>query len=153
MDGHCEKHVFEATEATCRTCGGEFCGDCLVYSHGPKKAPFCVSCALSAAGVRSTAARPQVRSRREIKRDEKARRRAEKLAAKARRGVTADDLFDAQPLQTGPEIGPNSGVRFEFTINDDGTTSRPGESSEPEEPAPNGSSSLFDQVEPVDQAS
>ncbi|MFP3906871.1 MAG: hypothetical protein ACLFRV_10465 [Acidimicrobiales bacterium] len=129
MDGHCDKHVFEATEATCRHCGGDFCGDCLVYAHGPKKPPLCVSCALAAAGIRSTAARPVVRSKREIKREEKTRKRARKLAAKASTSVSTDALFDAKPLSDSPAGGAPGprGVEFEFTINDDGTVDRPEE--------------------------
>lgn len=129
MDGHCDKHVFEAKDATCRHCGGDYCADCLVYAHGPKRPPLCVSCALTAAGIRSTAARPVVRTKREIRREEKARKRSEKLAARARSSVTADALFDAEPLSDSPAGGaPGArGVEFEFTINDDGSVERPEE--------------------------
>jgi hypothetical protein len=54
-DVRCNKHLFEEASAMCRSCRGAFCEDCLVYTHGPKKAPLCVPCALTAAGVRSTA--------------------------------------------------------------------------------------------------
>ena len=114
MDGACEKHSFERREANCRACGGEFCGDCLVYAYGPKKPPYCVSCALAAAGVRSSAARPVVRSRRELRREAKEARRAERLAERASAVAgEIDDLLDATPV--GAE------VEFEFTIHDDGT--------------------------------
>ena len=153
MQGHCDKHVFEAREATCNHCGGDYCGDCLVYAHGPKKPPLCVSCALAAAGVRSTAARPVVRSKREIRREVKAQRKTQKLAAKARTATTPEALLHAAPVGSGG----SPLVEFEFTINDDGTTNRPGvaasEPSEPEAPTSTGSTSLFDQVEPVDKAS
>lgn len=33
----------------------EFCATCLVYSFGPKKPPFCLPCAVEAAGVRQGA--------------------------------------------------------------------------------------------------
>jgi hypothetical protein len=148
MDGRCDKHQFEVKEGTCRQCGGEFCGDCLVYSYGPKKPPYCVNCALSAAGVRSTAARAVSRSKREIKRDLKTQKRQQKLATKARATNDVDALFDARPV-------PASVVQFEFTINDDGTTDRPGAApiAEPDPEPIRTSTSLFDQVEPVDQAS
>lgn len=110
MDGSCEKHPFERRERNCRTCGGEFCADCLVYAYGPKKPPYCVSCALAAAGVRSSAARPVVRSRRELRREAKEARRAERLAARAETAATEiDDLLDAAPL----------GADLDLTIADD----------------------------------
>lgn len=127
MDGHCEKHVFEGKQGTCAHCGGDFCADCLVYTHGRKQPPMCVSCALAFAGVRSTAARPPVRSRRDIKREAKAKKRAEKVAAKTRT-MDPSVLFDAEPL--GPSEAPAGGRRefeFEFTITDDGTVDRPAE--------------------------
>ena len=52
----CDKHLFEEASGMCRSCRRLFCTDCLVYAHGPNKAPFCIPCALTAAGVRSTAA-------------------------------------------------------------------------------------------------
>jgi hypothetical protein len=118
MEGRCDKHPFERMERHCRTCGGEFCNECLVYSYGHKKPPYCVSCALSAAGVRSTAARPQVLSKRELKREIKARKRAEKVAAKDGANAEAAGLLDAQPVSTAPL------VEFELTINDDGSVER-----------------------------
>jgi hypothetical protein len=51
----CNKHLFEDASGMCRSCRRPYCEDCLVYTHGPKKAPLCVPCALTAAGVRSTA--------------------------------------------------------------------------------------------------
>ena len=39
----------------------DFCADCLVYSFGPNKPPYCVSCALGASGVRANAAVPDHR--------------------------------------------------------------------------------------------
>jgi hypothetical protein len=35
----------------CRSCLDEFCDDCLVYSFGRSKAPYCIRCALVAAGT------------------------------------------------------------------------------------------------------
>jgi hypothetical protein len=60
----CDKHLFEQATGLCRTCRRPYCGDCLVYAHGPNKAPFCIPCALTAAGVRSTAASQARRGRR-----------------------------------------------------------------------------------------
>jgi hypothetical protein len=57
----CDKHLFEDASGMCRTCRRPYCDDCLVYTQGAKRAPLCIPCALSAAGVRSTAA---VRSQR-----------------------------------------------------------------------------------------
>jgi hypothetical protein len=41
----------------CGLCGCEFCANCLVYSFGAKKPPFCLPCAVQAAGVRQGAGR------------------------------------------------------------------------------------------------
>jgi hypothetical protein len=49
----CGKHVFEEATGRCRRCEADFCADCLVYAFGPRKAPFCVSCALEVSGIRS----------------------------------------------------------------------------------------------------
>jgi hypothetical protein len=77
-DGRCFVHGFELAEARCRNCGNEFCNECVVYAFGANKPPYCVACALAAAGVRSNAARQPTLSRREIKKLEKERKRAEK---------------------------------------------------------------------------
>ena len=50
--GGCSTHSFEAAMATCRSCANGYCTDCLVFAFGPAKPPYCVSCALIAAGVR-----------------------------------------------------------------------------------------------------
>lgn len=112
MDGRCDKHQFEPMERTCRACGGQFCGDCLVFSHGHRKPPYCVSCALAAAGVRSTAQRPVVVSKRELRRNLREERRALKHAAK----------------HGAPAVpAPVRLVEYEFTISDDGQIVRPSE--------------------------
>lgn len=121
MDGRCDKHSFEPAERICRSCGGEFCQDCLVYSHGHRKPPYCVSCALAAAGVRASAGRPVVRSKREIRKALRDERRSIKAAEKA--AAKGDQIgFDA------PTAVPSHVVEFEFTIADDGTIERPAES-------------------------
>ena len=75
----CEKHPFELAEGYCSTCGHAYCEPCLVFPFGPKKKPYCVRCAITAAGVRRNAALPVVRTSREIKELARQRRRAEKL--------------------------------------------------------------------------
>jgi hypothetical protein len=52
MAARCTKHTFESAVAQCRSCGEPFCDDCLVYTYGASSPPFCVPCALLAAGVR-----------------------------------------------------------------------------------------------------
>lgn len=54
---HCLRHMEESASGECRSCHGQFCTRCLVYSFGPKKPPFCVGCALHASGVRTGARR------------------------------------------------------------------------------------------------
>jgi hypothetical protein len=72
MDGRCDKHLFERAEDRCGRCGQECCAECLVYSFGPKRPPFCIPCAVSAAGIRTTAGRAPL-PRREAKRLERER--------------------------------------------------------------------------------
>lgn len=55
----CVKHSFELATDVCRSCRNSYCAECLVYSHGPKKPPYCVTCALAAAGIRRTGATPK----------------------------------------------------------------------------------------------
>jgi hypothetical protein len=86
-----------------------------VYSHGHRKPPYCVSCALSAAGVRSSATRPIVRSKREIRKHLREERKTAKALAKG------DGIAFEAPL-------PVRVVEYEFTIGDDGTIHRPAES-------------------------
>ena len=74
----CEKHTFEVAEGQCRRCGHGFCGRCLVYAFGPKKPPFCISCAILAAGVRSTAGVAPRAPGRELKRQLRAERKRAK---------------------------------------------------------------------------
>ena len=74
----CSKHPHEMGVALCRRCGQSWCSNCLVYSFGPKKPPFCMSCAMVAGGVRTNATLPAM-PRRQLK----AQMRAQKAAAKA----------------------------------------------------------------------
>ena len=82
----CEKHPHERGVAICRRCGHSWCGTCLVYSFGPKKPPFCMSCAMVAGGVKSTATRPPM-PRKELK----SRMRAQKAANKAAKKAASSD--------------------------------------------------------------
>src|SRR5829696_4207058 len=75
-EGQCYKHGFEASQDACRSCGLFFCAECLVYSFGPRKPPYCISCALGASGVRANAGIQTNVSRREIRRMEKERKKA-----------------------------------------------------------------------------
>ncbi len=86
-DTNCCRHQFEEAEATCRHCGERFCSECLVYSFGPKKPPYCISCALGAAGVRANVSKRPRLSRREQRRLEK----EAKQAAKAKADVVVAD--------------------------------------------------------------
>jgi hypothetical protein len=91
IEGRCTKHPFEVAENCCRNCGYDYCSECLVYAFGPKKPPFCVACALAAAGVRSNAANRPVMSRREMRRRDKERKKARRAAeAPVGAGVGAD---------------------------------------------------------------
>jgi hypothetical protein len=78
----CGKHPHEHGVAICRRCGGSWCGNCIVYSFGPKKPPYCLSCAMVAGGVRSTTALPPM-PKRQLKRQMKALKAERKAAAKA----------------------------------------------------------------------
>jgi hypothetical protein len=92
MDLRCDRHGFELAVDTCRNCGISYCAECLVYSFGRKEQPFCVSCALAAAGVRSNAARQPTLSRKEMRRQAKERKKAlkEQRASKAVHSVEID---------------------------------------------------------------
>ena len=121
MEGRCAKHPFEASENTCRSCGNSFCADCLVYSFGPKKPPFCIACALAAAGVRSTAGNTPVKPKKEIDKETRQQRRAEKqskkqsgppveidwtMPADPTEGLTEDDLLLPEAQAPAPAPPP-----------------------------------------------
>jgi hypothetical protein len=96
----CSKHPHERGVALCRRCGGSWCSSCLVYSFGPKKPPYCMSCAMVAGGVRTSAALPAM-----PKRQLKAQMRALKAEAKAQAKAAA------QPEPTPerePEVSPET---------------------------------------------
>ena len=95
----CGKHPHEVGSAICRRCGGAWCRDCLIYAFGPKKPPFCMSCAMVAGGVRTASTRPPM-PRRQMKAQMKAAKAEAKAAAKAAKsGPPADApvLDEPQP--------------------------------------------------------
>lgn len=103
-DGRCHVHPFEPAGARCRDCGHEFCGECLVYAFGPGRPPFCVPCALAAAGVRANAARQPAMSRRRIRRMERERRRAERRRAPGEAPAAGEE--PGPETATGPVPAP-----------------------------------------------
>jgi hypothetical protein len=103
MQGRCDKHLFESAEDRCGKCGFEFCGECLVYSFGAKKPPFCIPCAVAAAGIRSNAGIQPMASPRELRALRKERRSA---ARKERRGTDVPE----PALDTMPELEPTMGL-------------------------------------------
>jgi len=90
----CGKHPHEIGIALCRRCGGAWCANCLVYAFGSKKPPYCMSCAMVAGGVRSSAALPAM-PRRQLKAQMKALRIAAKAAANGE--VPAAEAAEAEP--------------------------------------------------------
>jgi len=94
MQGRCDKHLFEGAEDRCGKCGYEFCGECLVYSFGAKKPPYCIPCAVAAAGIRSNAGIRPMADARELKALRKERRSA---ARKQRREGTPEPTLDVLP--------------------------------------------------------
>lgn len=75
MEGRCHRHQFDSAVDRCLMCGNGFCTTCLVYPKGPSKPPYCLPCAVSAAGVRSGAGsgrRLSWRERRQLTKERKA---------------------------------------------------------------------------------
>jgi hypothetical protein len=54
VDGNCDRHAFEKAAGLCRSCQLPYCAECLVFSFGPTKPPFCLPCALQAGGIRKS---------------------------------------------------------------------------------------------------
>src|SRR5262245_45507120 len=65
MEGRCHRHQFDSSVDRCQMCGHGFCTTCLVYPKGQKKPPFCLPCAVNAAGVRNGAGSGKKISRKE----------------------------------------------------------------------------------------
>ncbi|MCU0269703.1 MAG: hypothetical protein MUF83_13815 [Acidimicrobiales bacterium] len=47
----CTAHLDRIDTGTCRACGRECCDECLVFSYGRLRPPYCLRCALVASGV------------------------------------------------------------------------------------------------------
>ena len=108
---HCVRHYEEPMEARCRACQRTFCSRCLVYSFGPNKPPYCVGCALSASGVRSTklahaAAVAEPTEARPDRRTERAERRAAKAEARAMRKAAKRSEMDDVPERSSAVPAP-----------------------------------------------
>lgn len=78
MRTDCQRHLMEPAVDVCGGCIETYCRECLVYPFGAGGAPYCVACAVTAAGLRQQGAR-QRRSRRQ-QRAMLAERRARLLA-------------------------------------------------------------------------
>lgn len=91
----CAKHPHEIGVALCGRCGVAWCANCLVYTHGQRKPPFCLECAMFAGGVRSAAVRPAL-SRKQMK----ARLKEVEVAAAA----TAEPAL--KPTASAVEVDP-----------------------------------------------
>jgi hypothetical protein len=79
---HCTKHSHETAVASCRRCALDWCATCVVYTYGIERPPYCLSCALVAAGVRAHGAFPAA-TRRQLSAKRKAAKRAAREAARA----------------------------------------------------------------------
>ncbi len=99
----CMKHPHERATGICRRCGIAWCGDCLVYVYGPSKPPYCVSCAMFAAGVRTGGVRPAL-----SRRDLRARRKAERAARRAGSEPAQARTQEAIDESTAPGAAPVS---------------------------------------------
>jgi hypothetical protein len=82
---HCTKHSHETAVASCRRCALDWCATCVVYTYGIEKPPYCLSCALVAAGVRThgTHGALPAATRRQLSAKRKAAKRAAREAARA----------------------------------------------------------------------
>lgn len=113
---NCVKHMFDLAEGMCHHCGHAFCERCLVFAQGKKKPPLCVSCAIGAAGIRTTAGNRPLHSAREIRKLERKRRKAEREAEgpiRLRRPtlppVKSDPNVIPPPTRTVPSRSPAAG--------------------------------------------
>jgi hypothetical protein len=110
VEGRCERHLFDRAVDLCSRCGCEFCPDCLVYSFGPKKPPFCLPCAVEAAGVRQGAGFRPKADRKEAKAFTKKREdflAEREFGSAIKAPVTMDDSWLDRLDQPGR---PNPGV-------------------------------------------
>ncbi len=95
MSDACVRHPMTVAEFACGTCGYDFCPECVVFPHGLKKPPMCISCALDRGGVRRReTGRPKL-GRREIK-----------LRLDARRQRTTVTRTEFQQSRLGQVVDP-----------------------------------------------
>ncbi len=99
---HCDKHPHEKGAALCRRCGQAWCTTCLVYAFGPKKPPYCMSCAMVAGGVKSSSALPPM-SKRQLKAQMRAMKAATKSEAKAEAKAAKDEPAAAEAKAANDE--------------------------------------------------
>src|SRR3954469_12230568 len=104
VEKRCEKHIFETSEDRCGRCGHEFCGAGPVYSFGPKKPPFCIQCAVAAAGIRSNAGVPPALGRRELKMMNRERMAALKRLASLPTNPEPEQGSEDDPAEPGTRI-------------------------------------------------
>jgi hypothetical protein len=108
MQGRCDKHLFEQAEDRCGRCGQEFCAECLVYSFGPSRPPFCIPCAVASSGVRNRGA---------VSAPRKALRRIEKERKLALKAARKGDVPSQQPMPVpaaAPAPAPEPGLEPSF---------------------------------------
>jgi hypothetical protein len=123
-DDRCYRHGFEMGEARCRNCGLAYCSECLVYSFGANKPPYCIPCALAAAGVRSSAAVNTTASKRELRKMERERKKAQKAKKAEKAEKPKVEVSPMAEVDDAPTTGdenpfawaddPDSGQRVPF---------------------------------------
>ena len=59
----CGEHLLAPSDDLCGWCGAGYCDECLVDPFGRDRAPYCVRCAVEAAGLRDRCSRRRVRTR------------------------------------------------------------------------------------------
>jgi hypothetical protein len=101
--GFCDNHSFEVSEDDCRTCGRSFCTECLLYAWGPKRPPLCKSCAIAVAGIRKNGGRTPVASRRELKRQQRERRRMRRSKPEATPAPALPNAGDWDAIEHGDD--------------------------------------------------
>jgi hypothetical protein len=106
----CEIHPFEVADDRCGSCGRTYCRECIVYPFGPRKPPMCKACAITAAGIRKNAQRAPLATRRQIKRQIKARKKHEKQQSKVRtdEGPATAPTEPAASEQPGRQPAPKA---------------------------------------------
>jgi len=118
MQGRCDKHLFEAAEDTCGRCGYEFCGECLVYAFGAKRPPFCIPCAVAAAGLRSTAGNRPLAEPREMRSLRKERRAAKRRGRRSADVPAVPEVELAMGLDTDIGSGLDVSTGLDMGVDD-----------------------------------